>query len=62
MSQKFRPMNQEISIVAGGSGGARADRLPAGESNTYGILDLSDRENRFRLRRIYTAGRIGEDW
>jgi len=42
-------MNQEISIVAGGSGGARADRLPAGESNTYGILDLSDRENRFRL-------------
>lgn len=62
MSDQFRPMQRRIRVVAGGSAGARIDRLPSGTANTYGLLDISQPELSYRTRRIYPAGRIGEDW
>jgi predicted phosphodiesterase len=62
MEGKFRSMQKKIRVVAGGSAGARSDRLPAGETNTYGLLDISTPNLDLRLRRIYPMGRLGDDW
>lgn len=62
MDKGFRGLKSSIRIVAGGSAGARLDRLPPGESNTYGLLDLSKPKLPFKLRRIYSSGRVGENW
>jgi hypothetical protein len=62
MSREFRHMKSGIRVIAGGSAGARPDRLPAGESNTYGLVDISKPKLPVRLRRIYSSGRLGEDW
>jgi len=62
MDKHLRPMDRKIRVVAGGSAGVKAERLPGGESNTYGLLDLSQADGDFRLRRIYSAGRLGDDW
>jgi hypothetical protein len=55
-------MKSGIKVIAGGSAGVKADRLPGSESNTYGLLDLSNPKLPFRLRRIYPSGRLGENW
>jgi hypothetical protein len=40
----------------------RLERLPSGESNTYGLVNISKPKLPVRLRRIYSSGRLGEDW
>ena len=62
MAKRFRSMRSGIKVIAGGSAGAKADRLPGSESNTYGLLDITGQKLAMRLRRIYPSGRVGGDW
>jgi 3',5'-cyclic AMP phosphodiesterase CpdA len=62
MEGKFKSMQKRIRVVAGGSSGAKSERLPGDESNTYGLLDITGPNLDLRLRRIYPGGRLGEDW
>ena len=62
MDQGLRDLTRPIMLYAGGSVGAKRDRLPADKSNAYGLIDLSGEHPSVRIRRIYSDGRKGQDW
>jgi hypothetical protein len=62
MEKRFRNLRPGISVLAGGSAGVKDERLPKGESNTYGLVDISKPNLSMRIRRIYPTDRLGEDW
>jgi 3',5'-cyclic AMP phosphodiesterase CpdA len=62
MAREAREGGRLVTIVAAGSSGAKRDRLPADETNAYGLIDLSERVPSVKLRRIFASGRRGEDW
>jgi hypothetical protein len=62
MDAKLKSLSKSIALYAGGSAGAKQDRLPSDESNAYGLIDLSGDEPSVRVRRVYPGGRKGQDW
>ena len=62
MEKQFRNLRHGISVLAGGSAGVKDERLPKGESNTYGLVDISKSKPSLRIRRIYPTNRLGEEW
>ena len=62
MNSALRDLTRSVALYAGGSIGVKSSRLPADESNAYGLIDLSDGPLSVRIRRIFSNGRKGEDW
>ncbi|WBU31158.1 metallophosphoesterase [Rhodopseudomonas palustris] len=62
MEKKYRTDGRDICVVAGGSAGVKGDRLPSGESNTYGLIDVTQGVESLVMRRIYPSGRLGGEW
>lgn len=62
MQPDFREMKNPLVVCAGGSAGAKQDRLPPDESNSYALIDVSEVVPTIQVRRIYASGRLGEDW
>lgn len=62
MHGNFQGLKKPLTVFAGGSSGAKGDRLPSGETNSYGLIDISKAEPTVSVRRIYAGGRLGHDW
>lgn len=62
MDKSFQKLDRPLTLFASGSSGAKRERRPADESNSYGLIDISAQHPSTVVRRIYSNGRKGEGW